>query len=600
MIRYLGPGVGFLDDRYVNVTGDTMTGALIITPTADGTEILRVNNAAGAVVFDVDTTNARVGVGGLPGEPLDVYGNVLLVGSDSSAASRTDATIKLSRVSMPHYTNAEEAFTLFAGAVLGGTNIAVFGGGVGDQNAASYLGFFTAANSTTLEGSERMRLHDSGGFAIGGAFFSTDPGTNNVIIEGTLGVNITAPVATFHVVETSPAAVSRGIIIGQHSTNANAPQFIGRKSRGTVGSPTIAADGDFGVVYISEIYDGAAYQQPSFFGFLVNGAVSAGSIPTDIVFYAGTSTASRPERMRITSGGVVVIGESTVQTNANYLQIGGDWTFKETTTPTADAAYGKIWTDANNELWFQSGDGSNHLLHGDAFSNIWYHGSTTGTMTVDVTISAQNAFAQIDSFTVVGHEDDLNNVVGSISTNDLTLSAIGSGEYEISFHGSVTATGGADKEMMLCLGITLATPKDITDVTDNLVTPIVITSTAHGLENGDMVEIVGVLGNTAANGSFIVSSKTDNTFEIIDLSGGATTGNGDFDAGSPTGDVTIEYPGNMIIHEDVRGAKLDVPAATGLHILANSDVLALYVANLDGTTNLTIAAVSLDANRIGD
>ena len=305
-------------------------------------------------------------------------------------------------------------------------------------------------------------------------------------------------------------------------------------------------------------------------------------------------------RITILGNGNVMIGAGNPPTNATKLTIEGGLTFKEISAPTADSTYGKIWTDTSNELWFQSGGGTTHLLHGDSFSNIWFHGSTTGSMTVDVTISAQNALALINSFAVVGHEDDLSNLVGSASTNNLTLSAIGGGEYEISFHASVTATGGADKVMLVCLGITLATPKDITDVTDLGVSPIVITSIAHGLENGDMVEIVGVLGNDAANGSFIVSSKADDTFEIIDLSGGATTGDGDFDAGSPTGDITIEYPGNMIAHGVVRGADLRPLSTTGLHVLANSDKLALYVANLSGITNLTISTVSLSANRIGD
>ncbi len=290
------------------------------------------------------------------------------------------------------------------------------------------------------------------------------------------------------------------------------------------------------------------------------------------------------------------VGIGTGTPNETLTIEAGVLSIKETTTPTATTDYGKIWTETNNELFFQSGDGLTHLLHGDAFSEIWFHGAST----VEVTISTQNVLTKIDSFTVVGNEDDITNVVGSVSTNDLTLSSIAGGGYEISFHSSFTATGGADKEMMICLGITLATPKDITDVTDNLVTPIVITSTAHGLENGDMVEIVGVLGNTAANGSFIVSSKADNTFEIVALDGSTTTGNGDYDAGTPTGDVTIHYPGNMIVHRMVRGADLGAASATGLHILAGSDVIAVYVANLDGTTNLTIAAVSFDAFRIGD
>ena len=56
--------------------------------------------------------------------------------------------------------------------------------------------------------------------------------------------------------------------------------------------------------------------------------------------------------------------------------------------------------------------------------------------------------------------------------------------------------------------------------------PIVITSNAHGLSNGDQVEISGVVGNAAANGSFIVSSVTSNTFALVD-----TTGDGDYVSG---------------------------------------------------------------------
>jgi len=49
-----------LDARYVNVTGDTMTGALVITPTENDVSILDINQADGTPVFDVDTTNNRI------------------------------------------------------------------------------------------------------------------------------------------------------------------------------------------------------------------------------------------------------------------------------------------------------------------------------------------------------------------------------------------------------------------------------------------------------------------------------------------------------------------------------------------------------------
>ena len=123
---------------------------------------------------------------------------------------------------------------------------------------------------------------------------------------------------------------------------------------------------------------------------------------------------------------------------------------------------------------------------------------------------------------------------------------------------------------------------------------------AHGLDNGDMVEIAGVLGNTAANGSFIVANKAADTFEIVALDGTATTGNGDFDEGSPTGDVTIWYPGNMVTRRVVSQTDLGSISATGLHLLQNSDILCLYMANLDDTNNINVYAVSLEAYRIGD
>ncbi len=289
-------------------------------------------------------------------------------------------------------------------------------------------------------------------------------------------------------------------------------------------------------------------------------------------------------------------GDVTFNPDGHVILTNGVIFLNETTTPTAKANHGAIYTKNTNELFFQDGAGVEHLLHGDSFSTIWFHGIST----VEVTISVIDTFTLIDSFTVVGNEDDLSNAVGDFSANTITLSSNSGGEYKVTYHGSITATGGADKEMIFAYGITLATPKDITNVTDDLVSPIVITSVAHGLDNGDMVEIAGVLGNTAANGSFIVDSKAADTFVIVALDGNATTGNGNYNEGSPTGDITIEYPGQMVVHRMVRGADLGAMSATGIHELANSDVISLYVANVSGTTNLTVAAISLGLDRIGD
>lgn len=56
--------------------------------------------------------------------------------------------------------------------------------------------------------------------------------------------------------------------------------------------------------------------------------------------------------------------------------------------------------------------------------------------------------------------------------------------------------------------------------------PVVITSAGHGLKVGQYVKVSGVLGNTGANGSYIVSAVTTDTFS---LSG--STGNGSYTSG---------------------------------------------------------------------
>lgn len=57
-------------------------------------------------------------------------------------------------------------------------------------------------------------------------------------------------------------------------------------------------------------------------------------------------------------------------------------------------------------------------------------------------------------------------------------------------------------------------------------TPIVITSATHSLHTGDSVIINGVLGNTAANGSYTVTKLTATTFELDD-----SVGNGAYTSG---------------------------------------------------------------------
>lgn len=70
--------------------------------------------------------------------------------------------------------------------------------------------------------------------------------------------------------------------------------------------------------------------------------------------------------------------------------------------------------------------------------------------------------------------------------------------------------------------------------------PIVITSTAHGLETGMRVTIAGVLGNTAANGTFTVTKVNANQFSLqTSVGSGVYTSGGTWNV---TGAYAYEVP----------------------------------------------------------
>lgn len=51
--------------------------------------------------------------------------------------------------------------------------------------------------------------------------------------------------------------------------------------------------------------------------------------------------------------------------------------------------------------------------------------------------------------------------------------------------------------------------------------PIVITQTAHGFANGDVVFVSGVGGNTAANGAWVIANVTANAYDLVGSTGSA-------------------------------------------------------------------------------
>lgn len=113
------------------------------------------------------------------------------------------------------------------------------------------------------------------------------------------------------------------LMAGASDTATVRPVLIGRKSRGTLASPTAMVSGDTLFSFLGSGHDGTTFHNPTSIDFVINGTVSNGVLPTDIAFLTGS--AGRSEKMRITSNGNVGIGTTSptsilhLANNAPYI-----------------------------------------------------------------------------------------------------------------------------------------------------------------------------------------------------------------------------------------------------------------------------------------
>lgn len=107
---------------------------------------------------------------------------------------------------------------------------------------------------------------------------------------------------------------------------------------------------------------------------------------------------------------------------------------------------------------------------------------------------------------------------------------------------NLVGAGSWTADTIKAMQVSLSTPdvaiKAITGATN--ATPIVVTATAHGFANGDIVVQQNILGNTAANGTFKVAGVTTNTYNLTTVKDGLnTTGNGAYTSGGSAIDLTL-------------------------------------------------------------
>lgn len=155
--------------------------------------------------------------------------------------------------------------------------------------------------------------------------------------------------------------------------------------------------------------------------------------------------------------------------------------------------------------------------------------------------------------------------------------------------GTINWTTNTIKATLLDLDTPTTAVKAITGATN--ATPIVITSTAHGLTNGDIVVIGKVGGNLAANGVFAVAGVTANTFNLTDpITGGNVVGSAAYTSGGYAVCVGPSTSGDNL--DDFSGAVV----GTAVALTSPTDVSGvLNAANVTfaSVTGATVEAVAL-------
>jgi len=179
---------GLSNNTYINFNGaGVTTGNNVFI--GDGSAVRIRANSTGDVGINTGTNTLLATGGG-----LDIASGLLAevggANTNSSSGLRTDATSKVFRKGAVHYTNAEEPVGIVMVSSTATSGILNWGGGSTAMNAPTQQRFYTAANNTTVTGTERMRIDSLGQVGLPTTVMGRTISVNKLITGATVSYGI--------------------------------------------------------------------------------------------------------------------------------------------------------------------------------------------------------------------------------------------------------------------------------------------------------------------------------------------------------------------------------------------------------------------------
>jgi len=272
--------------EFVNVTGDTMTGAFGVVAGSDSTPGLFISGDANTGIYSPGADQLALTTNGTGRLFIDSSGRVGI--GTTSPASKLDVSGDIN-------------YSGDIGTSGNGFIYSYGGGSLGDVRTGLKLDGQNKAFLVFTDALERARIDSSGRLLVGTSTADTANGT--------------APLQ----ISTEGNTADSGIFIRNSSSVAFAAQLRLGSSRGTKASPSSVASGDTLTEIHGAGYDGSAWIRAASIGVVVDGTPGTSDMPGRIILSTTSDGASTPtERMRIGSTGRV-----TIQNNTGSYDAGG-------------------------------------------------------------------------------------------------------------------------------------------------------------------------------------------------------------------------------------------------------------------------------------